>query len=207
MFKKNKMHGLLALGALALQTVPAMAQVTERSHELHGYGGQWSSSDYLGAMNTGTGRLKIDDGTTYGLRYSANLLYQWGVELSLGRIDTAVKSCCRAPVDLTLTGLDVSAIRHYNEGHRFVPYVGVGAGLVYPHFDRPLVFSGRGMPTVTVQGSDGVTFNVEAGMKYFVADRFLVRLDARYRFVQQIATTLDNSLSTFETTLGLGFTF
>jgi hypothetical protein len=46
-----------------------------------------------------------------------------------------------------------------------------------------------------------------AGLKYFVNDRFLVRLEARYRYLDKVVDRFDDSRNTVETTLGVGWTF
>ncbi len=49
--------------------------------------------------------------------------------------------------------------------------------------------------------------NAGVGAKYFVNDRFLVRLEARYRYLDGVLDEFEDSLNTVETTLGVGWRF
>lgn len=206
MSKKNGWLQLTALGVLASQAVPALAQAAERSQEIHVYGGKWFG-DKLTGVDLWGWEPEVDDDVTYGLRYTANFTPDWGLELSCGRTNTTVTTPPLKPVDLTLTGLDVNAIRHFNSATRFVPYVSAGLGYLKSDLDRTIVLQSRGVPTITIAAESGVTLNAAAGAKYFVTDHFLLRLDARYRFVEKVAYPVDNALNTFETTFDVGLRF
>lgn len=206
MLTKNKLLGLAAVSALALNAVPAQAQaqVAEGSQEIHIYAGELFGDDLT--SRTISGRTpKLDDDVTYGLRYGYNFTPDWGLELSLGRTGTSVMDLPGRNVDLDLTTLDVDAIRHFNSGNRFVPYVSAGVGYVTADLDRPIVGVANG--PVRIEDDNGFTLNAGVGAKYYVTDNFLVRVDARYRYLDKIVDRLDDSLNTFETTLGVGFKF
>jgi hypothetical protein len=52
-----------------------------------------------------------------------------------------------------------------------------------------------------------MTFNVGVGVSWFAADHFIVRADARYRYVDALVDAYDDSLDTAETTIGIGWRF
>lgn len=206
MLTKNKLLGLAALSALSLNSVPALAQVTEGSQEIHIYAGESFGDDLTSRPLSGR-TPKVDDDVTYGVRYGVNFTPDWGLELSLGRTSTSVQNLLGRDVDLDLTTLDVDAIRHFNSGSRFVPYVLAGVGYVTADLDRPIVGVANGLQPVRIEDDNSFTLNAAVGAKYYVTDNFLLRLDARYRYLDKVVDRFDDSLNTFETTFGVGFTF
>jgi outer membrane protein len=94
----------------------------------------------------------------------------------------------------------------FNPGSPLVPYALAGVGYASADLDRPIVGTVNGQP-VAIKDDNGFTLNAGAGLKYFVNDRFLVRLEARYRYLDQVVDRFDDSLNTVETTLGVGWTF
>jgi hypothetical protein len=44
-------------------------------------------------------------------------------------------------------------------------------------------------------------------VKYFTTDQLLIRLDGRYRYIDKLVDTLDDSLNSFEMTLNVGWQF
>lgn len=204
MLTKNKLLGLAAVGALALNAVPALAQVAEGSQELHVYAGEAFGDDLTSRPISGR-TPKLDDDVAYGLRYGFNFTPDWGLELSLGGTKTSVQGLPGRDIDLDLTTFDVDAIRHFNSGNRFVPYVVAGVGYVTADLDRPIVGVANG--PVRIEDDNSFTLNAGVGAKYFVTDNFQLRLDARYRYLDKVVDRLDDSLNTFETTFGVGFSF
>lgn len=205
MLKNKTIVGLAIAGALALSAGTAAAQAQEGTHELHVYGGQLFGDD-LTDVNVSGRTPELDDDVTYGLRYAYNFTDTWGVEVSLGQSRSSVTRLNGGDIDLDLTTLDVDAVWNIDTGSRFVPYLLAGVGYASADLDRPIVglVSSR---AVRIDDDDGFTANAGVGAKYFATDRFLVRLEARYRYVDAVVDRFDDALSTVETTLGIGWTF
>ncbi len=81
-----------------------------------------------------------------------------------------------------------------------------GVGYAAANLDSPITGTVNGQ-AVRIDDDEGFTLNAGAGAKYFITDNFLVRLEARYRYVDAVVDRFDDSLSTFETTLGVGWQF
>lgn len=206
MLTKKRLIGWAAFGALAVTTVPAMAQVTAGSQEVHAYVGEAFGDDVTDRRING--RVpKLDDDLTYGLRYGFNFTDSWGLELSLGQTNTSVTGLSGSDTDLDLTTFDVDAIYHFNPGARFVPYVVAGIGYASADLDRPILGTVSGVGPVRIEDDNGFTLNAGVGAKYFLTDTVSLRLDARYRYLDKVVDRFDDSLNTFETTLGIGFKF
>jgi OOP family OmpA-OmpF porin len=203
---KHRLIGLAALGALAINTVPAMAQVTAGSQEVHAYVGEVFGDDVTDRRINGR-KPELDDDVTFGLRYGYNFTDNWGIELSLGRTNSSVTGLGGRDIDLDLTTFDVDAIYHFNPRGTFVPYVVAGIGYATSDLDRPIVGTVSGAGSVRIDDDDGFTFNAGFGAKYFVTNNVSLRLDARYRYLDKVLDRFDDSLNTFETTLGVGFQF
>ena len=203
---KQTLIGWAPVGALAVTAMPAMAQVTAGSQEVHVYVGEAFGDDLSDRRINGR-TPKLDDDVTYGLRYGYNFTDAWGLELSLGQTNTSVTGLPVRDVDLDLTTFDVDAIYHFNPGSRFVPYVLAGVGYASADLDRPITGTVSGVGPVRVNDDSGFTLNAGVGAKYFLTDNVSLRLDARYRYLDKVIDRFDDSLNTFETTLGIGFKF
>lgn len=203
--RRETLIGLAVVGALALNTAPAVAQVESGTQEVHAYGGELFGDDLTDTRISGR-TPKLDDDVTYGVRYGYNFTNNWGIELSLGRTGSSVTGLVGRDIDLDLTTLDVDAIWHFNTGSQLVPYVVAGLGYASADLDAPIVGLANGAP-VRINDDEGFTANAGAGLKYYVNDRFLVRLEARYRYLDGVVDKFDDSLNTVETTLGVGWKF
>ncbi|HEY0683288.1 MAG TPA: porin family protein [Steroidobacter sp.] len=206
MLTKKSLLGVAALSALALNAVPAMAQVTAGSQEVHAYVGE-AFGDDVTDRRIGGRTPELDDDVTYGLRYGYNFTDAWGLELSLGQTNTAVTGLPGRDTDLDLTTFDVDAVYHFNPGGRFVPYVLAGLGYASADLDRPIAGTVSGVGPVRIDDDNGFTVNAGVGAKYFVTDSVSLRLDARYRYLDKVVDRFDDSLNTFETTFGIGYQF
>ena len=196
---------IAALTVLTANTVPALAQVEEGRYEVTVYGGELFGDD-LTDTNVSGRTPKLDDNFTYGFRYGYNFTRNLGLELSFGQTATLVTNLATRDTDLDLTTLDLDAVWNFNTGERFVPYVLAGVGYASADLDRPIVGTVDGRP-VAIKDDSGFTLNAGAGLKYFATDRVLVRLEARYRYLDGVLDRFSDSLSTVETTLGVGWTF
>ena len=198
-----KLTGLAAIGALALSTVPAGAQ--EPTQEVHVYGGELFGDKLTDTPVSGN-RPELDDDITYGVRYGYNFSNAWGLEISAGNTATAATKLAGSDIDFDLTTVDIDAVWNIPSGSRFVPYLVGGAGYAWANLDNPILGTVNGQ-AVSINDDGGFTLNAGVGAKYFVNDRFLVRLEARYRYLDKVVDNFDNSLNSVETTLGIGWRF
>jgi outer membrane beta-barrel protein len=205
MFTKKYLIGLVGIGFLA-GAVPAMAQVTPRSQEVHLYAGE-TFGDELSDRRINGRKPELDDDVTYGLRYGYNFTDAWGIEVSLGRTNSSATRLGGRDIDLDLTTLDVDAIYHFNPGGSFVPYVVAGIGYASADLDRAITGTVNGIGPARIGDDNGFTLNTGIGVKYFITDKVSLRFDARYRYLDKVIDRFDDSLNTFETTLGIGFKF
>ena len=200
-----KMAGLSAIAALAIHAAPASAQVQESTQEVDVYGGELFGDKLTDRTISGT-RPELDDDITYGIRYGYNFTNSFGLEVALGNAASSATKLAGQDIDLDLTTLDFDAVWHFETGTKLVPYVLAGAGYAKADLDRPITGTVNGQP-VSLDDDEGFTLNAGVGAKYFVTDNVLVRLEARYRYVDKVVDNLDDSLSTVETTLGVGWQF
>lgn len=205
MTMKESLAGLATVATLALAAAPAIAQVEPATHEVQVYAGELFGDDITDTAISGQ-KPTLDDDLTYGFRYGYNFTESWGIELSLGFNPNSVTDLAGGDVDIDVSTLDVDAVWHFNPQSRFVPYVTAGVGYATADLDRSLQGTVNGQP-VSIEDDSGFTLNAGVGAKYYATDRLLLRLEARYRYLDGLVDSFDDSLNTFETTLGVGWRF
>lgn len=205
MLSKNTLVGLAGLAALMSNAAPAFAQSEAGSHEIQIYGGEFFGDELTDTRVSGR-KPELDDDGSYGIRYGYNMTDAWGIEASLGQAATAVTGLAGSDIDLDLTTVDLNGVYHLNFGARLVPYVTAGIGYASADLDRPIagLVNGR---AIAIDDDDGFTANAGIGAKYFVNDSFVLRLEGKYRYLDAVVDRNDDSLNTFETTLGFGWRF
>jgi outer membrane beta-barrel protein len=200
-----KLAGLSAIAALAIHAAPASAQVQEGTQEVNVYGGELFG-DRLTDREISAARPELDDDVTYGLRYAYNLTNSFGLEVSLGNTASSATKLAGRDIDLDLTTLDFDAVWNIDTGSKLVPYVLGGVGYAKADLDAPITGTVNGQP-VSLDDDGSFTVNAGVGARYFVTDNVSLRLEARYRYVDAVLDDLDDSLNTFETTLGVSWHF
>jgi outer membrane beta-barrel protein len=204
MFRSVSVVGLAVLGTLALSAT-AQARDERHSNEVHVYGGELFGDDVTDTAISGR-KPKLDDDVTYGIRLAYNFSDTWGIELSVGETPTSVVKLAGGDIDLDLTTFDLDAVWHLNTGSAFVPYLVAGAGYSLASLDHPIEGTAHGS-VVSIDDAGGFTANAGAGVSWFATDKFLIRLEARYRYMDKVLDRFDDSLNTVETTLGVGWQF
>jgi outer membrane beta-barrel protein len=201
-----KVSGLAGLGAVLLNALPASAQVQANSQEVDAYVGALFGDDLTDRRISGQ-QPKLDDNVVFGLRYGYNFTDTWGIEGSLGYSPNKVKGLPGADVDLDLWTLDIDAVYNFLPTGRIVPYVLLGAGYASANLDHDLLGTANGIQPVRIRDDNGFTLNTGFGAKYYATDKLLFRLEGRYRWMDKVVDNFDQSLNTFETTLGVGYQF
>ena len=200
----KRLAGVAALGVLAVQAVPALAQDAGKQ-EVSVYAGALFGDDVTDRAISGQ-TPKLDDKFTYGLRYGYNITDQLGIEASLGESPNTVKKVAGGDVDLDLTTFDVDAVWNFRNGTRFTPYAFAGVGYALADLDHR-IFGTVGTTPVSITDDDGFTLNAGFGAKYQATDHLFLRGEARYRYLDKVVDRFDQSLNTVETTLGVGYQF
>lgn len=193
---------------LALSTAPAFAQeMRARTNEVHVYVGQFFGDDLTdGPIDAAGTTPEVDDDITWGVRYGYNFTEMWGIDVSAGWTPTAATSLAGDDIDLDITTLDISAIWHFTPDSPLVGYTIFGLGYAMADLDTPIPAVVDGLPAV-IDDDDGFTANAGIGAKWFATEAMVIRGEARYRYIDKLVDTLDDSLNSFEVTLGLGWRF
>lgn len=197
--------GTVAVSLLALASASALAEIRANTHELHGYvGALWG--DDLTDRAIGGSRPEMDDEVVYGIRWAYHVTDTWGFESSLGYSPTAATGLEGRDIDLDLVTLDVNGVYHFHNGTRFIPYITGGVGYAWADLDQRIEGTVNEQ-AVSLSDDSSFSLNAGAGVKYFATDQLIIRLDARYRYIDSLVDRFDDSLSTVEATLGIGWRF
>ncbi len=197
--------GLGVLGAIVAFAVPAAAQASGDTHEVHIYAGQVFGDD-LTDENVSGRTPELDDDVGYGLRYGYNFTEAWGLEVSAGYNPNTATGVRGGETDVDLATLDVDAVWRFAPQARVGGYLLAGAGYGQASLDEPIRGTAGGNQ-VTIDEDSGFTLNAGIGARYSATESFLIRAEARYRYLDQLVDNLETSMNTVETTLGVGWTF
>src|SRR5689334_4587448 len=156
----KRLAGVAAVGVLAVQAMPALAQEAGKQ-EVSAYAG-WLFGDDVTDRPISGQTPKLDDKFTYGLRYAYNFTDQLGIELSVGESPNSVKNLAGGDIDLDLTTFDVDAVWNFRNGSRFYPYVFAGAGYAIANLDHRIVGTVGAQP-VSITDDSGFTLNAGVG--------------------------------------------
>ena len=200
----KRLAGVVALGVVAVQAVPALAQDAGKQ-EVSVYAGALFGDDLTSQAISGR-TPKLDDSFTYGLRYGYNFTDQFAIEASLGESPSKVKNVAGGDIDLDLTTFDVDAVWNFRNGTRFTPYAFAGVGYAIADLDRDILGT-VGVTPVSIKDDDGFTLNAGLGARYQATDHLFLKAEARYRYLDKVVDRFDDSLNTVETTLGVGYQF
>ena len=200
----KRLAGVVALGVVAVQAVPALAQDAGKQ-EVTVYAGALFGDDLTSQAISGR-TPKLDDSFTYGLRYGYNFTDQFALETSLGESPSKVKNLTGGDIDLDLTTLDVDAVWKFRNGTQFTPYVFAGVGYAWADLDRAILGT-VGTTPVSIKDDDGFTANAGVGVRFQATDHLFLKAEGRYRYLDKVVDRFDDSLNTVETTLAVGYQF
>ena len=201
--------GSAALGVLALQAVPAVVYAQSRNPEgaqsFGIYAGQLVGDNLTTEPVSGM-KPKLDDNYVVGFRYDYGLSNAWGLSLSAGRSPTQVTDVPGGNIDMNLTMVDASAEWHFLPGRKWNPYAVFGVGYAWADMDHP--FTGLvNDQNVTITDDAGPTFNAGVGATYDISDRVGLRLEARYRWYDQLVSSMNASVVSLEPTVAVSWQF
>ncbi len=149
---------------------------------------------------------ELGDDFAFGINYTYNLTRHLGLE---GRYTFNVNNAEETPVgdiDLDLHLIDLNAVYHVNPHDPVVFYGTAGVGWAVADTDRGISGTVGGIP-VMIGDDDSITFNAGIGLKWGVTPDISLRLDARYRYIDQLVDAHEDQLNTFETTAGVAWGF
>jgi opacity protein-like surface antigen len=202
---KAAVVGLGILGALVTGSGSAIAQIQPDTNELHVYVGQLFG-DNLTDRNVSGVVPELDDDFTYGVRYGRNFTQSWGLEISSGYSPSSATGVPGGDVGLDLGILDMDGVWHFTPRARTVGYLVAGVGYAIASLDDPIQGTVNGQPA-SIDDGGSFTLNAGIGVKFFPTKDFMLRGEARYRYIGSLLENFDDSLSTVETTAGVGWRF
>lgn len=203
--KTTRITGIAVAGALLLGAVPAMSQQAGARNAVSVYAGALFGDELTQEAVSGSVPGLADEFVA-GLRYAYHFTPAFALEGSFGFNPNKVTGVAGGKVDIDVYTADINALWNFHNGSRLAPYLTAGVGYAFADLARPLVGTVGGNQ-VSIDDDQGVTLNAGGGIKYALTDRLLVRLDARYRFIDKLVKPNEEQLHGGEVTLGLGWRF
>ncbi|MFQ5596712.1 MAG: outer membrane beta-barrel protein [Nitrospiria bacterium] len=183
----------------------ARAEVRTGSQELGIHVGALLGDDLTDSVVSGA-QPELGTGFVIGTNYTYNLSQHVGVE---GRYTFNPNDAEDGPtgdIDMDLHLFDINAVYHFNPRAPVVYYGTAGIGWAFGDLDRRITGTAGGTP-VAIDDDDGFTFNLGLGLKWEAIRHVFLRLDARYRYIDQFVDTRDDPLNTVEITAGPAWVF
>ena len=203
-----KLIGSMTIAALTLATLPTTAGAqpeAQAQHEISVYAGRVLGDDLT--ETEVSGRIpQLDDDVLFGVRYGYRVTDSWGIEFSVGQSNNAVTDVPGGDIDLDLTTFDADAVWHFGGSARWAPYLVFGVGYAATELDRPITGDVAGR-AVEIDDDGGYTLNAGVGAKYSATDHVTINLEARYRYLDALVDTVEDSLGTVEPTVAVGWKF
>ena len=208
----RRLHCFCLATCLVLSAAAVQAAGGEKRDVEIGILGGYSFLDQYDGSRFDFGQLLISDDDLnpeadllVGFRVGYFLTGTWSLEGSLQRVstkasfDTCVQEPCpgsaeaRTTVDADLDSFRVDLLYNWREGAGIRPFVAVGAGL-------------EGTDIEGVMDETDLGLNAGAGVRFFLGDRFQIRLENRYVFTE-VSKPVDGSQSNLEVQVGFSWTF
>ena len=203
-----KLIGSMTAAALALAALPTAAGAQsegQANNEISIFAGRVLGDDLT--ETPVSGRVpQLDDDALFGVRYGYRVTDTWGLEFSLGQSNNAAIDVPGGDIDLDLTTFDADAVWNFAGGTRWNPYLVFGVGYAATDLDRPII-GDVGGSAVTIDDDGGFTLNAGVGAKYSATNRTTINLEARYRYLDALVDTFEDSLDTVEPTVAVGWRF
>lgn len=202
---------LVTSAVLLLTAGPALAQVEKGQQEIGGFVGGFFG-DNITESNLSGMEPELDDDVVFGVRYDYFFSPRWGIDVSfefspntITDVPATTNASLETDADLSL--VDVSAIWNFtNPESNYVGYLIGGAGFASVDIDDNLVGMINGTP-VNITDDSGFTANFGVGARLFINKSFEIRVEGRYRYIDALLDDFDDSLNTFESTIGAGWVF
>ena len=203
-----RLIGSMTVAALVLATLPTAAGAQpegQANQEISVFAGRVLGDDLT--ETPVSGRVpQLDDDVLFGVRYGYRVTDTWGIEFSVGQSNNSVTDVPGGDIDVDLTTFDADAVWHFAGAARWAPYLVFGVGYAATDLDRPITGDVGGR-AVVIDDDGGYTLNAGVGAKYSATDHVTINLEARYRYLDALVDTFEDSLGTVEPTLAVGWKF
>lgn len=203
--KERLLISLLLIGAIALISSSAIAEVKSGSHEVELHLGGIVGDDLTDTDISGQ-TPELGDDFAIGVGYTYNLTPFWGIEGRYTFSPNTAENTPKGDIDLDLHLIDLNALYYLNPENPAAFYLTGGVGWAFANLDEDIIGTVNGS-SVQIEESDGFTFNAGVGVKYLVNENVFLRGDARYRYITELVDQQEDELNTGEFTVGIGYTW
>lgn len=203
----------LAAGGLVMSH-GALAQMGGGGQEFGVHGGYlWGDTAVGGPADP---QPELSNGWVLGLSWGMNWDAMNGWELRYTYADTDLDDTPAGSISMPLHLFDANYVMHFPMGGmvgtRTAPtagaaaaprwYLTAGLGWAIARLDNTFDVNAQ-----TVDGDNGFTVNAGGGLKWPLQEGHAIRWDLRYRYLDQVVDAFDESLNTWETTIGYSIRF
>lgn len=152
-------------------------------------------------------RPELDDAFAIGANYTYFPTTALGVSGRYTFVPSEVKNTPGETVDMNVHLLDLNLLWNANPLDLWTIYLITGVGWAMGDLDGDIsVGAVAGIP-LRISDDSGFTYNIGVGTSTRMTERISLRFEGRYRFINQMVDRFEESLNSWEATVGVGWGF
>lgn len=152
-------------------------------------------------------RPELDDAFVLGGHYLYHPTAALGVEGRYTFVPSEVKNAPGGGSDMNVHLLDLNLLWNANPRDPTNYYLITGIGWAQGDLDGDITLGSVAGVPARISDDSGFTYNVGLGAATPVTERISLRFEGRYRFIDRLVDRFEESLNTWEATVGVGYRF
>lgn len=185
---------------------PAAAAIQPGSQEFGIHAGAFFGDELTDRPIFGR-RPELDDSFALGFNYIYFPTSALGVSGRYTFVPSEVRRVPDRTADMNIHLLDLNLLWNANPLDEWTFYLITGIGWARANLDRDITIGEVGGVTARISEDSGFTYNVGVGTVTPLTERMSLRFEGRYRFINQLIDRFEESLNTWEATVGIGWGF
>lgn len=184
----------------------ASAEIRPGSRELGIHAGAFFGDDLTDRSILGS-RPELDDAFVIGANYTYFPTTALGVSGRYTFVPSEVKNTPGRTADMNVHLLDLNLLWNANPLDLWTIYLITGVGWAMGDLDGDISVGAIAGVPLRISDDSGFTYNVGVGTSTQMTERISLRFEGRYRFINQLVDRFEESLNTWEATVGIGWGF
>ncbi|WP_168059000.1 outer membrane protein [Candidatus Manganitrophus noduliformans] len=184
----------------------AAAEIRPGSREFGIHAGAFFGDDLTDQSILGR-RPELDDAFVLGAHYLYHPTMALGVEGRYTFVPSEVKNAPGGGSDMNVHLLDLNLHWNANPRDPINYYLITGIGWARGDLDGDIILGSVAGVPARISDDSGFTYNVGLGAATQMTERISLKAEGRYRYIDRLVDRFEESLNTWEATVGIGWGF